>query len=79
MNLPRSLLGPKAPVGELVEFVRTEMDAHARAHRVSGRSFRVDFLLSYADDVRLSIEIPWTLEHYELHRTEDELMRSVGR
>ena len=69
--------GPSAPVGELVEYVRKQMDERALRHKVSGHSFQMDFWLT--DGATLTITVPWTVEHYEMHRTNDELIRSIGR
>lgn len=68
---------PSTPVGELVEHVRRQMDERALRHKVSGHSFQMDFWLT--DGATLTVTVPWTKEHYEMHRTDAELIRSIGR
>ena len=53
------------------------MDERALRHRVHGRSFQMDFRLTFGST--LTVTIPWTEEHYEMHRTDEELLRSIGR
>ena len=77
MNLPPAPQVTRATtLGELLDYVADLMNERALRHKVSGRCFVVDF---GCEPGAVEIELPWTKEHYEIHRTDEELIRSIGR